>query len=108
MATATAHTRQLPGDLEFLTPHCPICAEYTDAEDGGFSCYGCGIAWDKRGENPYRIDPDAKQCPSLYVPGYGNAVEYRCWQNAGHDGEHHNPESFWSWATAAQAGEAPA
>lgn len=115
MATATAHTRQLPGDLEFQTPQCPICAEHTDAVDGGFSCYRCGIAWDKGGENPERIDPDAKQCPSLYRPNYRcshpdhvDDPEYRCWQDAGHEGEHHNPESFWSWATTEQAGEAAA
>ena len=108
MSTATENVRKLPGDLEFLTPHCPICAEYTDPEDGGFSCYRCGIAWDKRGKNAERIDPDAEQCTSLYRPGFGRRAgeEYRCWQDAGHDGDHHNPDSFYAWTTGDQVAEA--
>lgn len=101
--STTENIRKLPGDLEFLTPSCPICAEYTDAMDGGFSCHGCGIAWDKDGENAERIDPAAEQCPSLYRPTYrcthpGHAnEEYRCWRDAGHDGKHYNPDSFYGW-----------
>lgn len=114
MATTTENVRKLPGDLEFLTPQCPICAEHTDPEDGGYSCYRCGVAWDGHGENPERIDPDAAQCRSLYTllhrcihPDHVRA-EYRCWMDAEHDGDHHNPESFYGWSTAEQTGEASA
>jgi hypothetical protein len=106
MAATTENVRKLPGDLEFLTPNCPICTESTDCDGDGLSCYRCGIAWDSDGTNPERIDPDAKQCASLYAPNYNNAVEYRCWQDAGHEGDHHNPDAFYSWATRNQTGTA--
>lgn len=113
MTTAIKNVRELPGDLEFLTPQCPICAEYTDAMDGGLSCYPCGIAWDSDGTNPERIDPSAQQCTSLYTPptcrlhpDHRDEREYRCWMDAGHDGDHHNPEKFYGWSTADQTGEA--
>jgi len=106
MDTATENVRKLPGDLEFLTPQCPICAEHTEPDDLGFDCLGCGISWNKRGENPRRIDPDAKQCGSLYTPSYNGAPEYRCWQDDDHEGDHHNPESFYGWATSHEIGRA--
>lgn len=110
MTATDLNARKLPGDLEFLTPNCPICAEYTDAVDGGLSCFNCGVAWDGDGTNPERINPDAVQCPSLYTIQYRHArnedVDYRCWQDAGHAGDHHSPEVFYSWSTAEQTGEA--
>jgi hypothetical protein len=105
MTAATENARKLPGDLEFLTPQCPICAEHTDAGDRSLSCHGCGIAWDKRGENPVRIDSDAKQCASLYTP-YWRDAEYRCWRDAEHVGKHYNPDSFYGWDDDEQTGEA--
>ena len=36
-------------DLEFLTPECPVCGEYTTTEDDGFLCDGCRIAWRRNG-----------------------------------------------------------
>lgn len=115
MTAATENIRKLPGDLEFLTPQCPICAEYTDPVDAGFDCCECGVTWDERGENPQRIDPDAVQCPSLYAPrylcadpeyGHPDAEVHRCWRDAGHGGMHCNPESFYDWSAAEQASEA--
>jgi hypothetical protein len=108
MADATENVRKLPSNLEFLPPNCPICADSTDPVDGGLSCYPCGIAWDSDGTNPERIDPDAKQCPSLYRPGFGRHAdeEYRCWQDAGHKSNHHNPDAFYGWVTSKQTGQA--
>ncbi|ACU71917.1 hypothetical protein Caci_3008 [Catenulispora acidiphila DSM 44928] len=113
MSTPTENVRTLPGDLEFLTPHCPICGDYTDVYPDGLQCDRCGIAWDSDGTNPERLDPDAKQCSSLYRPTRRCAnpehvdVEYRCWQDAGHLGDdHHNPDLFYSWTTAEQVAPA--
>ena len=113
MSTATENVRKLPGDLEFLTPLCPLCTEYTNSYPDGLQCDRCGIAWDSDGTNPERLDPDAKQCPSLYRPhhrcshpGHTDEPEYRCWGDVGHDSKHYNPDSLYEWTTSGQTGEA--
>lgn len=113
MSTADLNVRKLPGDLVFQPPNCPICVEYTEAIDGGFSCFHCGIAWNEDGTNPERLDPDAKQCTSLYRPhsrcshpGLTGESEYRCWGDVDHDSKHFNPDAFYEWSTSQQTGEA--
>lgn len=112
MSTTDLNVRKLPDDLVFQPPNCTICAEYTEAIDGGFSCFHCGIAWDEGGANPERLDPDAKQCTSLYRPHHqcshprADEPEYRCWGDVDHNSKHYNPGTLYDWSTAQQTGEA--
>lgn len=95
-------------DLEFRAPHCPICDEETDVEDGEFSCSHCMVSWDSRGEsgsiNRDQVAVAALAADLRDLPTCGAVRTARgtldddrpCRLSAPHEGIEHTDGS-WTW-----------
>jgi len=51
IAKADLEAQRCIPSLEFLPPDCPLCAGFTEFDDGSFFCRSCDVQWLRSG--PY-------------------------------------------------------
>jgi hypothetical protein len=46
----------LPGEVEWNAPSCPTCGDDLDNDGDSWTCSGCHVSWDQRGESAQWTD----------------------------------------------------